>query len=114
MSESEIIKLFTTPSTWIEGESIRQLERVAALPSMLKVAGFPDIHPGKGGPVGLGTIAAALSEEKDAIECICEPFLIQKGLVNRTPRGRVATSLAYIHFGIEFQSCSRSLATGVS
>lgn len=53
-----------------------------------------------GGPVGLGTIAAALSEEKDAIECICEPFLIQMGLVNRTPRGRVATSLAYMHFGI--------------
>jgi release factor H-coupled RctB family protein len=52
------IKLFTTPSTWIEGESIRQLERVAALPGMLKVAGFPDLHPGKGGPVG----AAMLSE----------------------------------------------------
>lgn len=52
------IKLFTTPSTWIEGESIRQLERVAALHGMIKVAGFPDLHPGKGGPVG----AAMLSE----------------------------------------------------
>ena len=58
MSESEKIKLFTTPSTWIEGGSIRQLELVAALPGMLKVAGFPDLHPGKGGPVG----AAMLSE----------------------------------------------------
>jgi release factor H-coupled RctB family protein len=58
MSISDKITLFTTPSTWIEGESIRQLERVAALPGMLKVAGFPDLHPGKGGPVG----AAMLSE----------------------------------------------------
>ena len=46
------ISLFTTPSSWIEGESLRQLERVAALPGMVRVAGFPDLHPGKGGPVG--------------------------------------------------------------
>ena len=47
-----------------------------------------------GGPVGVNTIAAAISEEKDAIEDIYEPFLIQIGLINRTPRGRVATARA--------------------
>lgn len=52
------IALFTRNSTWVEGEAIRQLERVATLPGMLRVAGFPDLHPGKGGPVG----AAMLSE----------------------------------------------------
>ncbi len=54
-----------------------------------------------GGPVGLNTIAASLSEEEDAIEEICEPYLMQLGLLDRTPRGRVATALAYKHFGIE-------------
>lgn len=58
MSQPENITLFITPSSWIEGESIRQLERVAALPGIVRVAGFPDLHPGKGGPVG----AAMLSE----------------------------------------------------
>jgi Holliday junction DNA helicase RuvB len=53
-----------------------------------------------GGPVGLNTIAAAISEEKDAIEDIYEPFLIQIGFVDRTPRGRVATALAYQFFGL--------------
>jgi holliday junction DNA helicase RuvB len=53
-----------------------------------------------GGPVGLGTLAAALAEEQDALEEIYEPFLIQIGFLNRTPRGRVATQLAYEHFGI--------------
>src|SRR6266853_2294678 len=54
-----------------------------------------------GGPVGLNTIAAAISEEKDAIEDIYEPFLIQIGFLDRTPRGRVATPLAYAFLGIE-------------
>src|ERR1700719_2026800 len=54
----------------------------------------------QGGPVGLNTLAAALAEEPDAIEEIYEPFLIQIGFLNRTPRGRVATQLAYDHFGI--------------
>jgi Holliday junction DNA helicase RuvB len=54
-----------------------------------------------GGPVGLGTIAAAISEEKDAIEDIYEPFLIQIGFLDRTPRGRVATPRAYGYFGLE-------------
>jgi holliday junction DNA helicase RuvB len=54
-----------------------------------------------GGPVGLNTIAAAISEEKDAIEDIYEPFLIQIGFLDRTPRGRVATPLAYGYFGLQ-------------
>jgi holliday junction DNA helicase RuvB len=54
-----------------------------------------------GGPVGLNTIAASLSEEEDAIEEIYEPYLMQMGLLDRTQRGRVATPLAYKHFGIE-------------
>ena len=54
-----------------------------------------------GGPVGLNTVAAALSEEEDAIEEIYEPYLMQMGLLDRTPRGRVATPLAYKHFGLE-------------
>ena len=53
-----------------------------------------------GGPVGLNTIAAAISEEKDAIEDIYEPFLIQAGFLDRTPRGRVATPRAYEYFGL--------------
>ncbi len=55
----------------------------------------------QGGPVGVNTLAAALAEEADAIEEIYEPFLIQIGFLNRTPRGRVATHLAYEHFGIK-------------
>ena len=54
-----------------------------------------------GGPVGLNTIAAALAEEPDAIEDIYEPYLIQIGFLDRTPRGRCVTRLAYDHFGIE-------------
>jgi Holliday junction DNA helicase RuvB len=53
-----------------------------------------------GGPVGLGSLAAALSEERDAIEDIYEPFLIQIGFLERTPRGRVATARAYEFFGL--------------
>jgi Holliday junction DNA helicase RuvB len=54
-----------------------------------------------GGPVGINTISAAIAEEKDAIEDIYEPYLIQVGFLNRTPRGRVVTRLAYEHFGIK-------------
>jgi holliday junction DNA helicase RuvB len=54
-----------------------------------------------GGPVGLNTIAASLSEEEDAIEEIYEPYLMQLGLLDRTPRGRIATALAYKHFGFD-------------
>jgi Holliday junction DNA helicase RuvB len=54
-----------------------------------------------GGPVGVNSIAAAINEEKDAIEDIYEPFLIQIGFLDRTPRGRVATPRAYGYFGLE-------------
>ena len=54
-----------------------------------------------GGPVGLGTISAAIHEEKDSIEEIIEPYLIQIGFLNRTPRGRLVTRLAYEHFGLQ-------------
>ena len=54
-----------------------------------------------GGPVGLGTISAAINEERDSIEEIIEPYLIQTGFLNRTPRGRLVTRLAYEHFGLE-------------
>jgi Holliday junction DNA helicase RuvB len=54
-----------------------------------------------GGPVGLNTIAASLSEEEDAIEEIYEPYLMQLGLLDRTQRGRMATPLAYKHFGMD-------------
>ena len=53
-----------------------------------------------GGPIGLDTLSAAVSEEKDTLEDVYEPFLIQMGYIKRTPRGRVATKLAYSHFGI--------------
>src|SRR5690606_31196110 len=53
-----------------------------------------------GGPVGLGSLSAAIGEEKDAIEDIYEPFLIQIGFLDRTPRGRVATPRAYEYFGL--------------
>jgi Holliday junction DNA helicase RuvB len=53
-----------------------------------------------GGPVGVGSLAAAMSEERDAIEEIYEPFLIQIGFLDRTPRGRVATPRAYEYFGL--------------
>ena len=56
-----------------------------------------------GGPVGLDTIGAAIGEESDTIEDVYEPFLIQNGFLNRTPRGRVATQAAYQHFGRSLQ-----------
>ncbi|HOA80953.1 MAG TPA: Holliday junction branch migration DNA helicase RuvB [Defluviitaleaceae bacterium] len=54
-----------------------------------------------GGPVGVDTLAAAIGEENDTIEDVYEPYLIQLGFINRTPRGRVVTDFAYKHFGIE-------------
>lgn len=54
-----------------------------------------------GGPVGLDTLAAAMSEERGTIEDVIEPFLIQQGFINRTPRGRVATDLTYHYLGLD-------------
>ena len=54
-----------------------------------------------GGPVGIDSLAAAISEERDTIEDVLEPYLIQQGFIQRTPRGRVITQFAYRHFGLE-------------
>lgn len=54
-----------------------------------------------GGPVGIETLAASLSEERDTLEDVCEPFLLQIGMLDRTPRGRLATRAAYEHLGIK-------------
>ena len=62
-----------------------------------------------GGPVGVNTIAAVLSEEVDAIEDIYEPYLLQIGFLQRTPRGRVVTRLAYEHLGIPFKPTTPGL-----
>jgi Holliday junction DNA helicase RuvB len=53
-----------------------------------------------GGPVGVDNLAAAISEERGTIEDVLEPYLIQQGYMKRTPRGRMATSIAYQHFGL--------------
>jgi Holliday junction DNA helicase RuvB len=67
----------------------------------------------EGGPVGVGTLSAAINEEKDTIEEIIEPYLIQIGFLNRTPRGRMATQLAYQHFGIRGEQSRPSLFDSV-
>jgi len=63
-----------------------------------------------GGPVGVETLAAAIGEEKDTIEDVYEPFLIQAGFIQRTPRGRVATVSAFAHFGREQSGAAGSAA----
>lgn len=60
-----------------------------------------------GGPVGLETLAAAISEESDTIEDVYEPYLLQLGFINRTPRGRVVTRLAYEHLGVPYAEGGR-------
>ncbi len=57
-----------------------------------------------GGPVGLDTLAASTGEERNTIEDVYEPYLLQLGFINRTPRGRVVTRLGYQHMQIDFQS----------
>ncbi|HSJ59033.1 MAG TPA: Holliday junction branch migration DNA helicase RuvB [Anaerolineae bacterium] len=64
-----------------------------------------------GGPVGLDTVAAALSEESDTIMDVVEPYLLQLGFLNRTPRGRVATRRAYEHLGYEYEEGEREQPT---
>ena len=61
-----------------------------------------------GGPVGIETISAALSEPRDAIEEIIEPFLLQQGLIGRTPRGRMLTAQAYDHLGLDAPATRRN------
>lgn len=59
------------------------------------------IHKFDGGPVGLDSLSAAVSEESGTLEDVVEPYLIQQGFIMRTPRGRVATKIAYLHFGLQ-------------
>jgi Holliday junction DNA helicase RuvB len=63
----------------------------------------------KGGPVGINTIAVGIGEEPGTIEEVYEPFLIQQGFLNRTPRGRKATALAYKHFNFDIPNDPESL-----
>jgi Holliday junction DNA helicase RuvB len=56
-----------------------------------------------GGPVGLSTLAVAVEEEPDTIEDVYEPYLLQRGFIERTPRGRQATKRAFAHLGLEAQ-----------
>ncbi len=62
-----------------------------------------------GGPVGVGSIAASINEDEDAIEDIYEPYLIQIGFLDRTPRGRMATRMAYEHFRVSLPTNQRKL-----
>jgi holliday junction DNA helicase RuvB len=59
------------------------------------------VHKFDGGPVGIDSLAAALSEERDTLEDVVEPYLIQQGYIMRSPRGRIATQLAWQHFGLD-------------
>ena len=56
----------------------------------------------RGGPVGLDTLAASISEETDTIEDVYEPYLLQLGFINRTPRGRIVTRAGYAHMNIPY------------
>ena len=62
-----------------------------------------------GGPVGIETLSASVSEEKDTLEDVYEPYLIQEGFLSKTPRGRLATRLAYEHLGVPYNTCARQL-----
>ncbi len=61
------------------------------------------LHKFSGGPVGLENVAAAIGESTDTIEDVIEPYLIQQGFLQRTPRGRMATERSYLHFGLKFE-----------
>ncbi|MDO4746433.1 MAG: Holliday junction DNA helicase RuvB C-terminal domain-containing protein, partial [Bacillota bacterium] len=67
----------------------------------------------KGGPVGIDTIAASIGEERVTIEDVYEPYLIQKGFLHRTPKGRVVSELAYKHLGISCESEDQLTMKGI-
>lgn len=86
-------------------ESLHQLDvDEIGLDEMDKRILITIINKFNGGPVGINTLALAVGEESDTIEEVYEPFLVQQGFLNRTPRGRVATELAYKHFGLAFKT----------
>ncbi len=95
----------------VEGDGIITLKIAKAALDMLEVDDegldkmdrhiiLTIIEKFNGGPIGLDSLSAAVSEEKDTLEDVYEPFLIQRGYIKRTPRGRVATERAYHHFGL--------------
>ncbi len=103
------VRDFAEVETSNEGSVSRELARFALERLEVDEAGFDKLDRAilmtilekfDGGPVGLDTLAAALGEDKGTIEDLVEPFLIQQGFLERTPRGRVATSHACRHFGI--------------
>ena len=87
-----------TPAVTIEALRMLEVDSIG-LDKMDTMLVLTLIEKFSGGPVGVETLAAAIGEEKDTIEDVYEPFLIQAGFIQRTPRGRMATSLAYDHFG---------------
>jgi Holliday junction DNA helicase RuvB len=68
----------------------------------------------EGGPVGLSTLSVAVGEERDTIEDVYEPYLLQEGLIKRTPRGRAATASAFLHLGLEPPSAAEGAGGGAS
>jgi len=103
----------------VQGDGVVTWEAVAATMGMLNVdaLGLDDfdrkylraiIEKYEGGPVGVETLAAALGEERDTIEDMCEPYLLQLGFLNRTPRGRLATRSAHEHLGLPFRDGGQS------
>ena len=67
-----------------------------------------------GGPVGLSTLSVNIGEETETVEDMYEPYLIQKGFIKRTPRGRIATPFAYAHFGYDYLASLNRLLSFVS
>jgi holliday junction DNA helicase RuvB len=67
------------------------------------------IHKFAGGPAGLDTLAAAIGEDRGTLEDVIEPYLIQQGFIQRTPKGRIATNLSYVHFAIEQPKTSKDI-----
>jgi release factor H-coupled RctB family protein len=81
------VRVFASPSTWIEGEALRQLDAVAELPGMVSVAGMPDLHPGKGGPVGVAILSDGFVHPSLVGSDIgCSMSLLQTGLPLRKAR----------------------------
>ena len=78
----------------VDEEGLDKMDRLIMLTIMEKF---------DGGPIGLDTLSTAVCEEKDTLEDVYEPFLIQKGFIKRTPRGRMATKQAYGHFGLKMR-----------
>jgi Holliday junction DNA helicase RuvB len=90
-------RLLRRARDFAEVRAARRITRAVAQEALAMLG----IDENGGGPVGVGTLAAALSEEEDAIEEMYEPYLMQIGMIDRTPRGRMATPRAYEYFGRE-------------